>query len=120
MTRFLAMVRNAAGSRRLPPEALAGKLRDEAAELEREQRLERVRRGEPRAPDHLVDMPAVRPDAGEHAPLVGRERRLGGGRACRREACDEVAPEPGEDVLRAGDQRAPPRRRPGRPRWPRP
>src|SRR6266446_6356434 len=81
MTRFLAMVRNAAGSRRLAPEALAGKLRDEAAELEREQRLERVRRGEPRAPDHLVDVPAVRPDAGEHAPLVGGERRLGGGRA---------------------------------------
>src|SRR5207253_152195 len=126
MTRFFAMrVRlGAVRSRRLPAEALAGKLADQAAELQREERLERLGRGQPGAPDHVVHVFSLGADAREDPPLVSAERRLGGGRARRRQTGDEPGPELGEDVLHAGDERGalldqpvrPPVARPERPR----
>ncbi len=62
-------------------------------------------RGQAGAPDHVVHVFSLSPDAGEDPPLVGAERRLGGGRARRRQTGGEPGPELGEDVLHAGDER---------------
>src|ERR1051326_4663014 len=101
MTRFLAMATRIgpARSRGEPAETLPGELADEAAELEREQRLEHRpgrRRGDP---DDVVDVRPVPADGREDPPLGHGQVRLDRGRARGNEPRPELGREVVEDVL---------------------
>src|SRR5262249_13436334 len=93
-----------APSRRPAPEPFARHLLHQPHELEREQRLERLRRGHPRPTDHLIDVRRLRTERPEHLPLERPERRFGHRGPRRRHASHQLRGDFFEYILNARDE----------------